>query len=87
MTPEAFRAALASLGLSQAAFRREVEALGGMAISKRTVENWANGVRPVPALLPALLRLMLEAASDDADALCVPACDGLAVGADEGRDA
>jgi hypothetical protein len=70
------------LGLSQAAFRREVEALGGMAISKRTVENWANGVRPIPALLPALVRCLLERSSYQGDALGVPAGDGLAVTAD-----
>lgn len=86
MTDVDFRLQLERLGLSQAAFRREVEALGGMGISKRTVENWANGVRPIPALLPALLRLMLEARRDDRDALRVPSGDGLAVGADEPGD-
>lgn len=60
VTPADFRKSLSTLGLTQAAFRREVETLGGEPISKRTVENWANGERPIPPLLPALLRLMVE---------------------------
>ena len=85
MSPDAFRWRLGVLGLSQAAFRREVEALGGERLPARTVENWAAGSRSIPATVPALLRCM-QRLRDDADPLGVPARDSASIGADQASD-
>lgn len=66
MTASDFRARLHSLGLSQVGFAREVSKVGGEELSLRTVENWAQGHRPIPATVPALLRLLESAAEKTA---------------------
>ena len=86
MTPDAFRHSLALLGFSQAAFRREVEALGGERLPARTVENWARGSRSIPATVPALLRVLLERSGDKFDPLGVPPRHGASVRTDQASD-
>jgi DNA-binding transcriptional regulator YiaG len=52
MTAEAFRAALAGLGMTQAGFARLA------LVDGRTVRRWALGERDIPGPIVALLRLM-----------------------------
>jgi len=52
MTPEQFRAARQSLGLSQHAL---AEALGMGRWAWQTISKWENGRSPVPADMPAKL--------------------------------
>jgi DNA-binding transcriptional regulator YiaG len=54
MTAEQFRAALAALGMTQAAFARLA------LVDARTVRRWALGERDVPGPVIALLRLLGE---------------------------
>jgi transcriptional regulator with XRE-family HTH domain len=49
MTPEAFRAALAALGMSQARLARILE------MDKTAPHRWATGLRPVPKAVELLL--------------------------------
>lgn len=53
-----FRSALASAGLSQAAYRRLVERLTDRALDPGTVSRRARGVTETPAEAMALLRLL-----------------------------
>jgi DNA-binding transcriptional regulator YiaG len=53
MTPDQFRAALASLELSQAGFARLAM------VDARTVRRWCDGTRAVPGPVVALLRMMM----------------------------
>jgi hypothetical protein len=55
MTPDQFRAALADLGYSQAAFARLAM------VDARTVRRWCDGTRAVPGPVVALLQMMVEA--------------------------
>jgi DNA-binding transcriptional regulator YiaG len=52
MTPDQFRAALADLGYSQAAFARLAM------VDARTVRRWCDGTRAVPGPVVALLGIM-----------------------------
>ena len=52
MTAEEFRAALASLGLSQ------VAAAAALEVDARTVRRWALGERAIPGPVRVALRLM-----------------------------
>jgi DNA-binding transcriptional regulator YiaG len=52
MTADEFRAALAGLGMTQAAFARAA------LVDDRTVRRWASGDREIPGPVIALLRLM-----------------------------
>ena len=54
MTPDAFRAALADLGLTQVGFARVAM------VDARTVRRWCEGTRPVPGPVVALLALMRD---------------------------
>ena len=51
---QAFRAALADLGLSQVGFARLA------LVDARTVRRWCDGTRAVPGPVVALLRLMAQ---------------------------
>lgn len=53
MSPDEFRAALASLGLNQSAAAR------ALATSRRNVVNWASGTIAVPGPVRVLLGLAL----------------------------
>jgi DNA-binding transcriptional regulator YiaG len=53
MTPNQFRAALADLRYSQAAFARLAM------VDARTVRRWCDGTRAVPGPVVALLRMMM----------------------------
>jgi DNA-binding transcriptional regulator YiaG len=52
MIPDQFRAALAELQLSQAAFARLAM------VDARTVRRWCDGTRAVPGPVVALLQIM-----------------------------
>ena len=52
MTADAFRAALAGLGLSPANFAQVA------IVSPRAVQRWLDGTRAVPGPVVALLRLL-----------------------------
>jgi DNA-binding transcriptional regulator YiaG len=52
MTPDQFRAALADLRYSQAAFARLAM------VDARTVRRWCDGTRAVPGPVVALLQMM-----------------------------
>lgn len=54
MTPKQFRAAIATLGLSQGA---AAEFLG---VSLRATHGWANDDAPVPEAVAKLLRVMVD---------------------------
>jgi hypothetical protein len=54
MTPNQFRSAIKSLGLSQPKAGRLLGAKG-----ERTPRRWASGEIPVPAAAAAILRLLL----------------------------
>lgn len=54
MTPNQFRTAIKSLGLSQPKAGRLLGAKG-----ERTPRRWASGEIPVPAAAAALLRMLL----------------------------
>jgi len=56
MTPLELRAALDTLGLTQAAFADRAQS------STRAVERWVNGQRAIPGPVVALVQLMLDAA-------------------------
>ena len=58
MTGADFRDRLATLGLSQSAFAREIERLSGERMPLRTVQAWALGESPTPAPVAALLTLL-----------------------------
>ncbi len=53
MTSDQFRAALAELQLSQAAFARLAM------VNARTVRRWCDGTRAVPGPVVALLQVMI----------------------------
>lgn len=54
MTPNQYRSALRTLGLSQ-------EAAGDwLGVGRRTSQGWALGERPVPEPVAKLLRLMVK---------------------------
>jgi len=60
MTAEEFRAALAMVDLSVAAFADLLVALGDRANDKlRTVQRWAAGTQDIPGPVVALLQLMV----------------------------
>jgi hypothetical protein len=52
MTPDQFRAALADLGYSQAAFARQAM------VDARTVRRWCDGTRAVPGPVIALVAVL-----------------------------
>jgi len=58
MTPTALRAALETLGLTQAAFAARAQS------STRAVERWVGGQRAIPGPVAALVELMLDAKTD-----------------------
>jgi DNA-binding transcriptional regulator YiaG len=53
MSPDAFRAALARLGVTQV---EAASLLGG--VDKQTINRWATGARAVPPTVVALLQLI-----------------------------
>lgn len=55
MTPDAFRAALAGLHMSQRAFARATN------VNPRTVRRWASGESPVAPPAVALLHVLQKA--------------------------
>jgi len=60
MTADEFRAALAMVDLSVAAFADLLVALGDRANDKlRTVQRWAAGTQDIPGPVVALLQLMV----------------------------
>jgi hypothetical protein len=60
MTRNEFRDALDALSLTQSAFARLVEHIGGERLPLRTVQRWALGEASVPPVVPALIALLLE---------------------------
>lgn len=59
MTADEFRAALALLGLSQAAFARFLVEMGDVAGDKeRTVQRWATGQQDIPGPIMVLLKVL-----------------------------
>jgi DNA-binding transcriptional regulator YiaG len=55
VTPEAFRAALQGLHMTQAAFAR------ALPVNPRTVRRWAAGECPVPTTVVTLLHALAKA--------------------------
>ncbi len=65
MTPAEFRAALDAAGLRQVDFVRLVCTLSGQPADAGTINRWATGKRPVPALAIVVLALWRRLPEDE----------------------